>query len=90
MDGWMDGWMECCHKEQLTRCLELLWVVDPPVAVQVIVPGLVPQGQVVVGSLHLKSQGCKLMPIHLIEEEKNWTSAILMLVAPGGIMARSL
>ena len=39
-----------------TCSLKLLWVVNSPVAIEVVVPSLVPQSQVVVGSLHL--QGC--------------------------------
>ena len=43
--------------ECLTCSLKLLWVVYSPVAVEVVVPTLVPQGQVVIGSLHLVLQG---------------------------------
>ena len=39
---------------QLTCSLKLLWVVDAPVAVEIIVTSLVPQGQVVVGGLYLE------------------------------------
>ena len=43
--------------EWLTCSLKLLWVVYSPVAVEVVVPTLVSQGQVVIWSLHLVLQG---------------------------------